>query len=212
MLDGPGVYAVRERLIDGANRSSDAPFLVDIGGNLGHDVARFQKSRYPDAPGRLILQDLPMMIRQVKDLDRAIIRMEHDFNHEQPVRGKSEDLFISHNCSCQSLTICGGTRVYYIHSTLHNWPDHVCESILAQVRKAMEPGYSKLLINENVMPPTNAHWETTVLDMIVLTLLSSEQRTSTAWYDLVERRVGLKIVKIWSAGEGVESLIECELP
>jgi hypothetical protein len=62
------------------------------------------------------------------------------------------------------------------------------------------------------MPLNNAHWETTGLDMMMLTLFSSEQRTSTAWYDLIERRVGLKIVKIWSAGEGVESLIECEIP
>ena len=75
----------------------------------------------------------------------------------------------------------------------------------------MKPGYSRLLINENVMPTTGAHWETTGLDMIMLTLFSSEQRTSTAWYDLIERRAGLKIVQVWSAGKGVESVIECEL-
>jgi hypothetical protein len=103
----PGVYPVRERLVDGANRSPDAPFLVDIGGNVGHDLARFH-SRYPDAPGKLILQDLPMMIRQIKDLDQAIIRMEYDFHQEQPVKGKSEDLFISHSYSCLSLTYVQG--------------------------------------------------------------------------------------------------------
>ncbi|KAJ5782046.1 O-methyltransferase family 2 [Penicillium paradoxum] len=185
----PGVYPVKERLIDGADPSPDAAFLVDIGGNVGHDLARFH-SRYPDAPGRLILQDLPMMIRQIKDLDPAIIRMEYNFHHEQPVKG---------------------ARAYYIHSTLHNWPDDVCESILQQVKKAMKPGYSRLLINEIVVPSVDAHWETTGLDMMMLTLFSSEERTSPAWYDLIERRVGLKIVKIWSAGKGVESLIECGL-
>ncbi|KAJ5500802.1 O-methyltransferase family 2 [Penicillium expansum] len=185
----PGVYPVNERLIDGADSSPDAPFLVDIGGNVGHDLVRFQ-SRYPNAPGKLILQDLPMMIHQIKDLDPAIVRMEYDFNNEQPVKG---------------------ARAYYIHSTLHNWSDDVCEIILARVKEAMKPGYSRLLINENVVPNTGAHWETTGLDMLMLALFSSEQRTSTAWYDLVERRAGLKIVKVWSAGKGVESVIECEL-
>lgn len=108
------------------------------------------------------------------------------------------------------LTILSGARAYYTHSTLHNWPDDVCESMLVHIKKAMTPGYSRLLPNENVVPFTNAHWETTGLDMMMLTLFSSEERTSKAWYDLVERRVGLKIVNIWSAEEGLESVIECE--
>ncbi|OQE00169.1 hypothetical protein PENVUL_c057G08137 [Penicillium vulpinum] len=185
----PGVYPVKERLIDEADPSPDAPFLVDIGGNVGHDLERFH-SRYPSVPGKLILQDLPMMIHQIKDLDPDIIRMEYDFHNEQPVKGKS-------------------ARVYYIHSMLHNWPDDVCESILARVKEAMKPGYSRLLINETVMPHNSAHWETTGLDMMMLTLFSSEERTSTAWYDLIENKAGLKIVKVWSAGKGVESVIEC---
>jgi NADH:ubiquinone oxidoreductase subunit D len=75
----------------------------------------------------------------------------------------------------------------------------------------MKPGYSRLLINEFVVPETRAHWEITGLDMMMLALFSSEQRTRAAWYDLVERRAGLRIVQIWSAGAGVESVIECEV-
>lgn len=88
----PSVYPVEDRLIDGADSSPDAPFLVDIGGNVGHDLERFQ-SRHPNAPGKLILQDLPMMIDQIKELDPAIIRMGYDFHDEQPVKGKSAELF-----------------------------------------------------------------------------------------------------------------------
>ncbi|KAJ5954142.1 hypothetical protein N7501_008421 [Penicillium viridicatum] len=184
----PSVYPVEERLIDGADSSPDAPFLVDIGGNVGHDLERFQ-TRYPNAPGKLILQDLPMMIDQIKDLDPAITRMGYDFHDEQPVKG---------------------ARAYYIHSTLHNWSDDVCEIVLTRVKEAMKPGYSRLLLNENVMPNIGAHWETTGLDMMMLTLFSAEERTSAAWYGLIER-AGLKIVKIWDGGKGVESVIECEL-
>ncbi|KOS41203.1 hypothetical protein ACN38_g7928 [Penicillium nordicum] len=185
----PSVYPAQERLIDGADSSPDAPFLVDIGGNVGHDLKRFQ-SRYPNVSGKLILQDLPMTIDQIKDLDPAIIRMGYDFHDEQPVKG---------------------ARAYYIHSTLHNWSDDVCEIILTRVKEAMKTGYSRLLLNENVMPNIGAHWETTGLDMTMLTLFSAEQRTSTAWYDLIERRAGLKVVKVWDGGKGVESVIECEL-
>jgi hypothetical protein len=34
---------VKERLIDGADISSEAPFLVDIGGNVGYDLAEFKR-------------------------------------------------------------------------------------------------------------------------------------------------------------------------
>lgn len=103
-----------------------------------------------------------------------------------------------------------GARAYYLHSCLHDWPDNVCESILARVKSAMKPGYSKLLINENVLPQKGAYWETTALDMVMLTLFSSRERTVEDWYNLVEKKAGLKIVKIWSVGKGAESLIECE--
>lgn len=104
-----------------------------------------------------------------------------------------------------------GSRAYFLHSILHDWPDDVCESILSRIKEAMKPGYSRLLINENVMPSTGAYWETTALDMIMLTLFSSGERTREAWYNLLEDKVGLKVLKIWSYGTGVESLIECEL-
>jgi hypothetical protein len=95
---------------------------------------------------------------------------------------------------------------------LHDWPDEVCESILAQVKAAMKRGYSRLLIHEHVIPETAAYWEATALDMVMLTLMSAQERTRTAWYNLIETRAGLTINKIWSGGKGSQSLIECELP
>jgi hypothetical protein len=99
-----------------------------------------------------------------------------------------------------------------MHSCLHDWPDDVCESILSRVVKAMKPGYSRLLINENVLPPKGAYWEASALDMVMMTLFSSKERTEADWYHLLEKIAGLRIVKIWDGGRGVESLIECELP
>lgn len=99
-----------------------------------------------------------------------------------------------------------------MHSVLHDWPDEECTKILTRIREAMKPGYSKLFINENVIPAKGAAWEATALDMMMLALLSSRERTKEDWYNLVEKMSGLKIVNIWCPRNGVESLIECELP
>lgn len=102
-----------------------------------------------------------------------------------------------------------GARAYYMHSVLHDWPDEVCRKILANLTPAMRRGYSKLLINENVIPDTGAYWETTSLDFIMMSVGSSE-RTEHHWHALLNS-CGLNIVNIWTAQRGVESLIECEL-
>ncbi|PHH76530.1 hypothetical protein CDD82_3954 [Ophiocordyceps australis] len=185
----PGFYPVKERLITGADADPEAPFLVDIAGNVGHDLARFYKC-YPSVPGKLILEDLPSVINTIQDLDPAIIRIGYDFHTKQPIQG---------------------ARAYYMRNILHNWPDKVCDDILAQVKTAMKPGYSRLLINEYVIPETGAYWEATALDMVMLTLMSAHERTRAAWYNLLETRAGLCIVKIWSGEKSSQSLIECEL-
>lgn len=53
---------------------------------MGHDLAEF-KQCFPNAPGRLILQDLLVVIEKIKDLDPVIVRMPCDFLTEQPVKG-----------------------------------------------------------------------------------------------------------------------------
>lgn len=97
-----------------------------------------------------------------------------------------------------------------MHSILHDWPDEKCHVILSNLAKAMTPGYSKILINENVIPDMDADWQTTSLDLIMMSIFASQERTERQWHKLVED-AGLKVVKIFTAAKGVESLIECEL-
>ena len=108
------------------------------------------------------------------------------------------------------MCLCLGARAYYMHSVLHDWPDVKSREILANIVTAMTPGYSKLLINENVIPSTNAYWESTSLDIVMMAIFSSMERTEKQWHALVGS-AGLKITKIWTAQRGVQSLIECEL-
>jgi hypothetical protein len=97
-----------------------------------------------------------------------------------------------------------------MHSVLHDWNDDNCRKILSNIVPVMKRGYSKILINENVIPSTNAYWETTSLDIIMMADFASTERTEKHWYALIES-AGLKITKIWTVRRGVESLIECEL-
>ncbi|KAE8145131.1 S-adenosyl-L-methionine-dependent methyltransferase [Aspergillus avenaceus] len=182
-----GFYPVRERLTEGVDIKGDDVLLVDVGGNTGNDLCQF-KRKWPDVPGRLILQDLPEVVDAVKGLPASIEPMAYDFFTVQPVQG---------------------ARAYYMHFIFHDWPDEICREILSNIIPAMTPGYSKILINEHIVPSTGAYCETTSLDMIMMTL-GSRERTEDHWIKLLTS-VGLKIVEIWSAQKGVESLIECEL-
>ncbi|KAK8073470.1 S-adenosyl-L-methionine-dependent methyltransferase [Apiospora phragmitis] len=188
----PEFVPVQEVLIKGADQSPDAVFMVDVGGCLGHDLLEFHRY-HPTVPGKLIVQDLPQVVGSIipSEENKALTPMAHNFFEEQPIKG---------------------ARAYYLHSVLHDWPDDRAEVIVGRIKAAMRPGYSKLLINENVIPRTDAYWETSALDLVMLSQLSAQERTERDWRDLVEGRCGLAIVKIWSGGRGVESLIEYLFP
>ncbi|KAJ5196687.1 hypothetical protein N7449_007166 [Penicillium cf. viridicatum] len=184
-MDG-NFYPV-ESLIEGAKTGEEDVFIVDVGGNKGHDLEEFI-SKWPNTPGKLILQDQPHVLKDIESLNAAIKPMDHDFYQEQPIKG---------------------ARVYFLHSILHDWNDETCQKILSQLVAAMTPGYSKLLINENVIPNTGAHWQATSLDLIMMVDLAAKERTEQQWHQVIEP-VGLKITKIWTPLDSAESLIECD--
>ena len=97
-----------------------------------------------------------------------------------------------------------------MRSILHDWTDEQCAEILANLKPAMTPKYSKLLINEFVIPDTGAHWISTTVDIIMMALYSSGERREQDWRKLLEG-AGFRIIKIWTVEPGAESLIEAEL-
>lgn len=82
------IFPVQERLIKGADTNPEAPFLVDIGGSVGHDLVQFHQN-FPNHPGKLILEDLGVVLNQIPDPERlgAIKKLPHDFLKPQPVKG-----------------------------------------------------------------------------------------------------------------------------
>ncbi|KGO50161.1 hypothetical protein PEX2_056390 [Penicillium expansum] len=170
-----------------ANVGPNDVLLVDLGGGLGHDISEFRR-KWPDAPGRLVLQDTPELTAQSKkkQLHPSIEPMVHDFFTEQPIKG---------------------ARAYYFHTVVHDWSDDNARKMLKAIAEAMKPGFSKLLINDLVITDTGAYWETTSMDIIMMADFATTERTEAEWHQLVES-AGLKITKIWNIHKGVESVIE----
>ena len=81
-------FPVQEQLLNGyqrAEKDKDGVLLVDIGGGRGQDVEALKK-RFPNAPGRMILQDLPRAVEHAK-LSPGIEAMAHDFMKPQTIKG-----------------------------------------------------------------------------------------------------------------------------
>ncbi|KAI0544971.1 S-adenosyl-L-methionine-dependent methyltransferase [Xylaria curta] len=181
-------FDVDDILLNGAKVDSDATLLVDIGGGEGVDIAEFHK-RYPDAPGKLILQDLPPVIDTIQDLTPKVERQKYDFFEEQPIKG---------------------ARCYYFRSIFHDWPDADCIKILKNTAMAMTPGYSKLLMSEFVLPATNTPLYPALLDVNMMAVLNGMERTEAQFSALLDA-AGLKVVKFWSVAPEVEGLVEAVL-
>ncbi|KAJ8132202.1 hypothetical protein O1611_g1425 [Lasiodiplodia mahajangana] len=183
------ILDVHDILLTDAKKDANAPLLIDVGGGEGHDIAEFQK-RYPDAPGRLILQDTPPVIDSIQDLTPKVERQKHDFFLEQPIQG---------------------ARCYYFRSILHDWPDAECIKILKITAAAMAPGYSKLLLSEFVLPSKNTPLYPALLDVNMMAVLNGMERTEAQFTELLDA-AGLRVVRFWSIGSEVEGLVEAVFP
>jgi hypothetical protein len=100
--------------------------------------------------------------------------------------------------------------VYYLRSILHDWDDAKCAAILQNTVSAMQPGYSKILINEIAIPGRGASAFATRSDFMVMALAGAVERTEKQWHELLES-VGLKIDRIWTAEPDPQSVIEASL-
>ena len=182
-------FPVDEILLNGARKGDpESVLLVDIGGGEGHDIEAFHKS-FASVHGKLILQDLPPVVDNIKSLDAAVVRQKYNFFTEQPVKG---------------------ARGYYVRNIFHDWPDNECIVIMKNIAAAMKPNYSKLLIFEWILPAKDTPLYPALLDINMMTLLNGMERTETQWTQLLTQ-AGLEVVKFWKAGTDSEGLIEAVL-
>ncbi|CAN9089438.1 unnamed protein product [Alternaria alternata] len=184
-----GYYPFDERLVTGGPKSDDDVLLVDIGGGDAGDLGLLRKALGKEVKGRLVLQELKHIVdRTVEDGFEAEVG---DWNQVQPIKG---------------------ARAYMLQHILHDFSsDDACRRILRNIIPAMEPGYSKLLIKDLLVPDRNAPWAFTALDVNVMQSLSGQERTESQFRELLDS-VGLKIEGIWGHKNALDVVIEACLP
>lgn len=182
----PGFYPVTERLIQTFNPAISDVLLVDVGGGLGHDLHTF-RTKYPSAPGTLILQDRQEVIANVPP-QAPFLAQAHDFFTPQPVEH---------------------AKAYYLRSVLHNWLDDDCLRILRNLTPALKSGYSKVLVDEIVVAEENASLAATSMDQLVFVLGAMKERTEKEWRGMFEM-AGFNLVGIWRYPGVGECIMELE--
>ncbi len=180
-----------EAVFGDAKVGKEDVLLIDVGGSGGHDLIGFHKA-HPSMPGRLILQDLPTTIQSLDSAalaQQSIKPMGHDFFTPQPVHG---------------------AKAYYLKMCLHDWPNLQCIQILSQLKPALKPGYSRILLNEIVIPEEKAGWFETSVDLLMMQVHSAQERREREWMGLVDAVGGLRVRQIWNVEGAVEKVIEIE--
>lgn len=156
---------------EAASVGEERALFVDVGGSIGHQSARL-RHKYPQLPGRIIVQDLEETIKNAPAVP-GVEFMTHNFFNEQPVKG---------------------ARYYYLRTVLHDWEDDKGEEILRNIVPAMAPD-SQILIDEMVLPTTGAHWFSACLDLHMYTMLGAMERNVDQWKALLDR-AGLRLVEL----------------
>ncbi|KUI55027.1 Demethylsterigmatocystin 6-O-methyltransferase [Cytospora mali] len=176
-------HLVDEKVINGKG-----PIFVDIGGNTGMDVMRFL-DKHPDvSSGSVILQDVPDVVAMA-NVGPKVKAVAYDFFKPQPVRD---------------------SRIYFLHSILHDWPDKLATEILENLKPAFKKGYSRLVVTDVVIPAEKPSIMQATHDLCLMGLLAAGERTEADWRKLLED-VGFRIINVWKDTRGIESVIEAEL-
>ncbi|KAJ6155504.1 hypothetical protein N7470_006070 [Penicillium chermesinum] len=199
-------FPVQERVIEGFQGGENDVLFVDVAGGRGHDLKSFQ-AKYPNAPGRLVLEDQPHVLEEAQ-VSAKIEKVPIDLFKEQPIQGRFYEKKKGNDPS-ESQANFSGARAYYMKYVLHDWSDTHSRAILEQIRNAMKKGYSKLILEEFIMPDKNAGFLSALWDLQMLVFCNSMERNIEQWNRLLSS-TGFKLVKIWSPPGDGSSIIEAE--
>jgi hypothetical protein len=181
----------------------DAVLMVDVGGGVGGQVAAFRKA-YADLPGRCILQDLPDTMKGIKAPLEGVEVMPYNFFEAQPVKGEHPTRL---RWDAKANLAALGARIYLFRSVCHDWPDADCRRLLGNTVEAMDPQYSRLVIDEWTLPDTHVTQKAANMDLTMWLLYGASERTREQWEKLLDE-TGLEIVEIFTTPGAAESIIE----
>lgn len=179
-----------QKILQGAEISAGKPLFVEIGGAHGLATSHLLE-KHADLPeGVLMVQSTPGATAMDTDkLDSRIVKQAYDLLTPQPQLH---------------------ARAYFFHAVPHDWTDADCVRMLSQVKAALKPGYSKLLLYEVVLPKKGATSVMTTLDLQLMNCTSGRERTEEHWERLLGE-AGFKIVGISRHPWAVKSVVEAHL-
>ncbi|KAI5863063.1 O-methyltransferase-like protein [Durotheca rogersii] len=163
------------------------PFIVNISGGRGQELREIQKECDGGWGGKLILQDLPIVIDSLRDEDlHGIERMAYNFYDPQPVKN---------------------AHVYLIRRIIHDHLDPVCIKLLKNTASAMGPT-SRLIICDMILPDRvedglmQLYW----LDLCLVSM-SGKIRTVGEFQNLFQRS-GLELVQVYRSNLNNVAMLE----
>jgi demethylsterigmatocystin 6-O-methyltransferase len=186
-----GSVPITDFQLSDAEVSDGRVMAVDIGGGAGHQMLALRRA-FPELKGRLVVQDVALMIDQVDRTQAAASGLEpmvHDFYTPQPVKN---------------------AKVYYLRTVLHDWGDEQSQRILARLREAMASD-SVIVIDEIVVPAKGASIMQTNFDVTMMAAVGAMERSEKQWRELLSD-VGLKIRDIWIYDGGLNSGLIIAVP
>jgi hypothetical protein len=157
--------------------------IGDIGGGSGH-LLRAVLDTAPGAKG--VLFDLPQVLEEASGMasERLTLQAGDFFRDELP--------------SCDA---------YLLMEILHDWQDEEAAAILKAIRRAA-PAHAKLLVIEAIIPDDPGPNWPKMLDIIMLTLFGSQQRTQQE-YEALLAQSGFVLQREIDTGAGI-SILEAE--
>ena len=90
---------------------------------------------------------------------------------------------------------------------MHDWSDTRCQTILSNIVAVMDKEYSRLLIDDFVLPDTGVDSHAASMDVLMMLCASGIERTVCQWEALLNS-VNLEIVEIHSTRMRCEAVIE----
>lgn len=186
---------ILERLIESFDPTRGNILLVGMG-QVGHVLRRLE-TMIPNHAGRLILED-------IKGNDPERLAEDYPLGPEEPFELKFYNLR-------NPPPLTKGAKAYYIRTLLKRLDDDHSLKFLEQLKQAMVPGYSIVLIDELLLPAQGASWPVTTADRLNFLLGGPPKRTEEECNALIER-AGLKVRKTYRAPLYWTTLMELEIP
>ena len=192
----PHFFSIRQRLIEQFDPSKGDTLLVGIG-EVGH-ILRDLKVEFPDHPGRLILYNLDRLVPYPEDSHNSyeVVNIPQD-------APQSNDLDFFR-------TLVRGARAYYLRTVMHSFSPSDYDTILRHIKKAMQPGYSILLLDTVAIPESNANWMITSADRVSHAVFNGIELTDQRFtYGI--RQAGFNLLGSHRSEHGWTTMYECEL-